>query len=96
MVYDVEAARAISAAVVPERPCGSVHAVDDEHVLALFAHPRLIRVADGAVINEWPELDSGTQLSSIVQRGLPPPVAVDRRTRRFAIAQPDGVHVVEC
>lgn len=69
----------------------------ETHAVAFAGHPRLIRLADGRVEHEWPHIDSG-QLSGAV---VPPdhkvvPIALDPGHRRFAVAQEDGIHVIDC
>ncbi|HVG25760.1 MAG TPA: hypothetical protein VND45_16505, partial [Thermoanaerobaculia bacterium] len=94
IVYDTSA-RAVLSSVVLDQPAGNVVAVDDTHVIALFEHPRLVSLTDGRVEQEWPELATGRQASSIVDvEQLPPAYAFDRRTRRLAVAQQDGIHVI--
>ncbi len=64
--------------------------------LSLYAHPKLVEVAKGSVVERWEGLQSGVQTSSIVHHHpLPPPTAVDRLGRRFAVASRDEVAVVE-
>jgi hypothetical protein len=97
MVYDTTTNAIVSSVVIADgQQAGSMVAVDDDHVLALYKCPRLIRLSDGTIQQEWPEISSGMQASSIVERErLAPPMAFDRTTRRFAIAQADGIHVIE-
>lgn len=75
---------------------GTLHAFG-ELVLALYEHPRLVDPQTARVVAEWPELDSGNQLGSIIwgSRTRIPPVAVDAEHQRFAVGLTDGVAVVE-
>lgn len=66
------------------------------HVLALFGHPKLVDPFTAAVVDEWPDLKTGTQVSSIMVDLQPvPPVAVDAANRRFAVASHRQVTVVQ-
>ncbi len=68
--------------------------VDDAHVLSLYRHPKLISIETGRTEREWPELKTGDQTSSII-RESPPPVAFDPKTRRLAVADADGIRIVD-
>jgi hypothetical protein len=77
-------------------PTGTIMAVGDEHVLALYEHPKLIEIASGAVIASWPEIRSGDQTSSIIRGGIAvPPIAMDTVRRRCAIADEERIFVLE-
>jgi hypothetical protein len=74
---------------------GTLHAIGG-HVLALYEHPRLLDPFTGAVIDAWPALASGTQISSImVRQESVPPVAIDAANSRFAIASDNTVTVIQ-
>ncbi len=94
VVYDVPARRCVSSCVL-ERPAGRVMRVGAEHVLALYEHPRLRRLEDGAEVASWPELPSGTELSCIFCADAPPPpMALDPDRARIAIAREGEIHVI--
>lgn len=67
-----------------------------EHVIAFYEHPRLIELATGRVVWEWPDLPTGEQASSIVDDidDAPPPLARDTVGRRFAVALEDRIVAV--
>ncbi len=93
-VYDVQS-RTLSAANVLSTPAGLVMPVGLNHAIAFYRHPRLLRLSDGFVEFTIPTISSGEQLSSIIHHLPPlPPLALDRENSRFAIAQPDGIHIV--
>jgi hypothetical protein len=74
---------------------GTILAADNDHVMALHGHPRLIDLGTGEVVRSWPEVTSGQQTSSIlVNAGTPPPVALDRVGRRCAIADDTAITVM--
>jgi hypothetical protein len=67
------------------------------YVLALNGHPRLFDPADGELLHEWPDIDTGTADSSIVwDRGFSGParVAVDSTRSMFAVTDGEQVHIV--
>jgi len=74
---------------------GTLHPIGP-YVLALFGHPALLDPHTAQIIEEWPELATGTQTSSIISRQQPvPPVAVDAASQRFAVAAGNEVTIVE-
>jgi hypothetical protein len=65
------------------------------HLVTFFEHPRLYSLRDGSLIREWPELPTGTQVSSIQHYiPAPPPLARDADGRRFAVGLDDAIVVV--
>jgi hypothetical protein len=57
--------------------------------------PRLIRLSDSHVVEQWPDLPSSAEMSSIQHHVAPPiPFALDPVGRRFALATEDTIHVV--
>lgn len=94
VVYDIPSDTCVRS-VQLEKPAGTMMPVADDHVVAFYEHPRLISLVDGNILQEWPDIPSGTQLSSImVSAERPPPIALDRENRRFAVACGEGIHVV--
>lgn len=83
------------AAAAGERPLGTVMPVGTDHVVAFYQHPRLVEIASGAVVREWPDLPTGTQVSSILWGRELPALALDPARRRFAVAADNAIHVVE-
>jgi hypothetical protein len=76
---------------------GTLLGVDDDLVLSLFDHPKLIRISDGAVVGEWRHLSTGQQNSSIIRHvGRIPPFALHRTERMFAVADDEKITVVRC
>lgn len=81
-------------------PTGTLVPFDSEHVLALYEHPRLVRLADGVVVREWPHLPTGRQRSSIgceMDNGTLeaiPPFAKHPHAPMFAVAAADRITVV--
>jgi hypothetical protein len=77
-----------------DRP-GTLVAVAPGHLLALFEFPRLIDLATGTVVKQWPHIRTGEQTSSILVRTeAPPPIAFDRTGQRLAVADKDGISVL--
>jgi hypothetical protein len=95
IVYDTTA-RTILSSIVLSQPAGTIMPAGETHIVSFYRHPRLIRLANGAVEHEWPALASGEDTGCLSSgRPAPPPMAFDPARRRFAIAQDDGIHVVE-
>ncbi|MEM7233985.1 MAG: hypothetical protein AAF517_17535 [Planctomycetota bacterium] len=85
---------AIHSACVLEEPPGTIMACGEDQVVSFYRHPKLVRLNDGIIETSWPHLESGKQASSIVWSQSFPPLALDPKGRRFAVAQGDAIHVV--
>jgi len=80
----------------PSARIGTMMAVGADHVLGLHQHPKLFELTTGRVIREWPDVQSGTQVSSIMTDGsLPPPIAFDPLRQRCAIASEERIVVLQ-
>lgn len=69
-----------------------------ENILALYRHPRLYDGTNGELITEWPDLDTGEAVGSIVWDNAfsgPARVAVDQAGGRFAVTDGERVAVVD-
>lgn len=93
-VYDL-VARDYAAAAAGARPLGTVMPLGTGHLVAFHEHPRLIAIDSCEVVREWPDLASGTQVSSILWGRALPPLALDPSRGRFAVADDEAIHVVE-
>lgn len=75
---------------------GTMMAVGTHHLLGLYEHPKLVDLRSGAVVRSWPDINSGTQGSSILLNNPSiPPMALDVVGQRCAIADADGINVLE-
>jgi hypothetical protein len=82
----------------PGIPLGTLMAVGPAHVLSLYEHPRLIEIASGSIVEEWPAIASGTQQGSLIlgdEQAMIPPIARDPLHNRIAIADSTGINVIE-
>jgi hypothetical protein len=88
-VYDVMKCSCLRAFRFDEPP-GTIFGLGTGHVLSLYRHPKLIDLSSGKIIHVWTELQSGLQVGSIMLgldgEAMPPPMAFDPISRRFAIA----------
>ncbi|WP_042384711.1 hypothetical protein [Streptacidiphilus melanogenes] len=65
-------------------------------VVSLHGHPRLIDLATGAVVGEWPEVKVPKKEGSYGRRDTPTPVAaISPDGTRLAVAQEDGIALIE-
>lgn len=93
-VYDFQEQKLVSLAVL-ETEAGTLMPVASKYVVGLFEHPKLIEVATGKVLCRWPELKTAQQTSSIIyHKPLPPPIAIDPKLGRFAVADNKQIVVV--
>ena len=75
---------------------GTIMPVGRDHFIGFYEHPKLFEIPTGKVIQSWPELVSGKQNSSIIWHAdLPPPVAMDARGKRFAVADAKDITVIQ-
>ena len=80
----------------PVGKVGSMMAVGEHHLLTLHEHPKLIHIASSEIVYSWPEILSGTQVSSILMdsNNMPPAIALDPANRRCAIAGNGQIHAL--
>jgi hypothetical protein len=79
-----------------QEPTGTIMPLGEEYLIGFYKHPKLFEIYSGKVIERWPELDSGTQISSII-RGIEklPPLAFDSDRKRFAVGDKKGITVIQ-
>lgn len=93
-VYNPEAEQWEIVFPLDEHP-GRLVAVDEEHVLALYQHPRLIHLATGQVLERWPDIDTGTWSGCISWSGSRVvPFAWDPAGKRLAVAAPERIQLL--
>ncbi|GAA5531494.1 hypothetical protein [Herpetosiphon gulosus] len=87
----------IDSIVKAEEKVGLIMPLDQQYVLGFYDHPKLFDCTTGKVIQRWPELTTGKQISSIMHHleAVPPPMAFDPINRRFAVADATGITVIE-
>ena len=78
---------------------GTLMPVGDRYAVGFYDCPKLFDLTDGRVVCRWSDLPTGRQLSSIIHHlkpeHLPPPVALDPRNRRFAVASGRQITVIQ-
>jgi hypothetical protein len=75
---------------------GTMMAVGTQYLLGPYEHPKLIDLETGEVVRSWPHINSGAQTSSILNNSPSiPPIALDPLGRRCAIADAEGINVLE-
>jgi hypothetical protein len=95
-VYSIATVDLVSKKTGPKwqlaEPAGTMMAIDQDHVICFYRHPKLVDLRTGEVVQAWPEVFTGTQIDSI-QDGdpPPPPLALDPANRRFAVADATGI-----
>jgi hypothetical protein len=92
--YDLKESR-VNLKTRLEETAGTIMAAGSEFIVGFCRHPKLIEISSGKVIQRWLELDSGEQNSSIVFEGKLPLLALDSNRMRFALADSDGITVIQ-
>jgi hypothetical protein len=76
-------------------PMGRLLAVDAQHVLSLFTHPKLVHLPTGRIVERWPQISSGNWTGCISQPAeSEPPIAWDPRERRLAVASSEKIQIL--
>lgn len=66
-----------------------------EWIVSFYDHPKLIEIATGKIVHRWDHLHSGKQIGPIdLGDPPPPPIALDPRQGRFAVANSARVVIV--
>ncbi|WP_454816188.1 hypothetical protein [Labrys neptuniae] len=74
---------------------GMLHAVDAEHVLALYQHPKLVHLPTGKIIERWPRIATGNWAGCIDMSNHDiPPLAWDAENKRLAVGTATQIHVL--
>ncbi len=93
-VFDLQA-KSWRSVVLTTAEIGTMFALDEKHVLSVYDHPKVVDVATGEVVQQWPELKTSKQSSSIIRHIDPiPPMAFDKTNRRFAVAEDKTIRVI--
>ena len=93
-VLDISSGQVRSSVQIDE-PAGALMAIDDEFAVGFYGSPKLFSLKTGEVLHRWDEISSGNQTSSIILDDEHiPPIAIDRTHRRFAVAGPQSVAIV--
>lgn len=75
---------------------GTVMPVGVNHFVGFYDHPRLFELSTGKIVQEWPDLETGKQDSSIMNGKEPvPPLAMDPTGHRFAVADAKGITAIQ-
>lgn len=95
-LFDLAGKREVSVVPAGAR-VGEMMALGNNHVLGLYGYPKLFDLRTGQVVQEWPHIASGQQISSIRwgETEPLPVIAIDARNRRIAIAHGDVISVLE-
>lgn len=92
-VMDAVTHKALSSAPTGET-LGTMMPLGPEYVISFYGHPKLVHVPTGEVLCRWEDVPSGKQDSSIIhQIDRVPPMALDPKNNRFAIASEERLIV---
>ncbi|WP_110515071.1 hypothetical protein [Herpetosiphon llansteffanensis] len=95
-IYDL-VNRHYRSVVKAEETVGTIMPLTERYLLGFYEHPKLFDGTIGKIIQRWPELNTGTQTSSLLMKPelIPPPIAFDQANQRFAVADEKGITVIE-
>jgi hypothetical protein len=75
---------------------GTIARMGAGHLISFFEYPKLIDSTSGDIVLAWPDLNTGKQNSSIIHdKDSIPPIAVDEKNLRFAVADKTKITVIE-
>jgi hypothetical protein len=78
---------------------GTLMPVGDRYAVGFYDCPKVFDLTTGAVVQRWPDLRTGRQLSSIVHHlkpaDRPPTMALDPQCRRFAVLSGERISVIQ-
>ena len=79
-----------------EEPVGTLMPVGG-YVVGFFEHPKLFNLKTGKIEYRWDEIMSGDQNSSIIwhHKEKLPSIALDSQNKRFAVAGPEEITVIQ-
>jgi hypothetical protein len=92
-VYDV-ISRSLVRSVVLDEVAGTMMPLGESHAVCFYKRPRVVSLDSGETILRWDDLDTGSQMSSIIWEKKFPPLALDSEKGRFAVADADGITVI--
>lgn len=79
-----------------EEVAGTIMPLNDDFLIGFHEHPKLIQISTGKVVHRWPELNTGKQNSCIIRHlDKIPPLALDPERMRFAVADQEGITVIQ-
>lgn len=88
--------RALDRVSTVGKTLGNLMPVGRDHVVSFYGHPKLVDLVSGQVVQEWPEVNSGKQSSSIIHHiDTVPPIAKDPERCRFAVADKEKITVFQ-
>lgn len=78
-----------------EHPPGTMMPLNHRFIVTFYGHPRLYDLEKQQLVHEWLNIDSGIQRSNITFDKLPPPLALDAKNARFAVADQYKVTMIQ-
>jgi len=75
-------------------PVGSIFPLTEQFAVSFYKHPKLWDLVKSELVHEWDHIESGQQTSSIIWDKIPPPLALDVKNKRFAVANTEEIIIV--
>jgi hypothetical protein len=93
--YDLQT-QTYGSIVRAQETIGKIMPVGARYLVGFYDHPKLFDRLTGAIVQRWPALATGREISSIQWHQVPlPPLALDSKNKRFAVADQEGITVIE-
>lgn len=97
-VFNVRTGACVRATPKRNEPAGILMPVGPEHAVSFYGHPKLLSLTTGEPVLQWSDLRTGRQASSILWHlkgeDVPPPMALDPRGARFAVADEHRIVII--
>lgn len=93
-VFDIPS-RSYKSIVPLGKNTGQMMPLGEKHVVCFYEHPRVYSIESGELILELPDINSGKRSGAIYFKNDMPVIALDSKNKRFAIADDEGITVVQ-
>lgn len=74
---------------------GTMMPIGSDYAVGFYEYPKLFELRTGRITQTWPELNTGRQNSSIIHNQSIPPLAMDNKRSRFAVADQKHITIIE-
>jgi hypothetical protein len=96
-IHDLIERRREASIELTELPGTRLMALDNDHIMLVDGHPRVMRLSTGTIVERWDDLDGGEgiqQPGGAFKSPQPPWLAADPGHRRCALGWPDRIVII--